>query len=324
MDLEFIILSAILGLVSSVAGGFWGLGCGWLVVPGLLLLPGEISQPVAAGACMMQLLPSTFLTVRKQFRTIGWKKNSWGLKAALPLCGFSFVGGFFGRHAGDGIEALTGGRIAHQYLYVALLFYILWKTIGSNKNQREADATPGDIKFRPVAIIGLFEGVVASLLGIGGGTLNRPVMRNVLRIPEESTAKIGRLGVFVTALSGTIGYSINNPQLGQMTSIAGAIAVGGIIGFPVGAAVHAKLINAGKGHLAEKSFALVVGLVLASIIFKLAGFESIGRLIMAGSGLFLIILIGYAWYISTLKIKVQQTPRVWSQKSFAKALRSLL
>ncbi len=304
VDITFIILSATLGLISSIAGGFWGLGCGWLVVPGLLLLPGEISQPVAVGACMMQLLPSTFLTVRKQFRSIGWHKSSWGLKAALPLCGFSFVGGFFGRFIGDGIESLTGGRTFHQYLYVALLLYIFWKTLSASSATNSKSAVASDIKFKPVAFIGFFGGIIASVLGIGGGTVNRPIMRNFLRIPEETTAKIGRLSVFVTALSGTIGYSINNPQLGQMTSIAGAIAIGGIIGFPIGSAVHSKVVAAGKDYLAERSFCAIVGLVLTSVIFKIAGSEMTGRIIMAGSGMCLIILIAYGWHVSRCQLKM--------------------
>ncbi|MFA7186488.1 MAG: sulfite exporter TauE/SafE family protein, partial [Victivallales bacterium] len=178
-------LAPLVGFVAMLAGGFWGLGGGWFIVPALLTL--GVDNQVAVGASLLQMLPSTFLTVMHQLKSIGWGKNSWGLHVALPLCGMAFVGGFFGRPVGVFLQELFNSRKPHQCVYLILLGFILYKTL-SHKPEKKSDVSSANTVpgIGPVktGIVGFLVGVLSSLLGIGGGTITRPVMKNHLRVPE--------------------------------------------------------------------------------------------------------------------------------------------
>ncbi|MDD5696980.1 MAG: sulfite exporter TauE/SafE family protein [Victivallaceae bacterium] len=288
-------LAPLVGFVAMLAGGFWGLGGGWFAVPVLLTL--GISNPVAAGASLLQMIPSTFLTVVRQFRSIGWGKNSWGLTVALPLCGMAFLGGFFGRPAGALIQEMFHSRKPHQCLYLILLGFILYKTL-RHKSPAPADpVAPRTVSVTSTAVTGVtgfLVGVLSSLLGIGGGTITRPVMLSYLQVPEVFTGKIARLAVFITAVSGTASYllqiqSFKPGDPGTDSLLLGLLmAAGGFIGFPVGAWLHGKVIMSGHAEKAARSFSYVVVLVLASLFCKIIDWIVTSQVIILICGLFLL------------------------------------
>jgi hypothetical protein len=289
-------LAPLVGFVAMLAGGFWGLGGGWFVVPALMTL--GISNPVAVGASLLQMLPSTFLTVLHQFKSIGWGKKSWGLHVALPLCGMAFLGGFFGRPVGVFLEELaSGSRKPHQCIYLLLLGFILYKTL-SHKPKKNSDPSNADPlpEASPVktGIVGFLVGVLSSLLGIGGGTITRPIMKTYLHVPEIFTGKIARLAVFITALSGTTSYLMQIETLklgdpGTDSLILGLLmSAGGFIGFPFGAWLHSKVVKSGHDEKAARSFAYVVIMVLLSLFFKIIDLVIISQIIILICGLFLL------------------------------------
>lgn len=293
MDLTFIIFSSLLGFVAAMSGGFWGLGGGWLIVPSLMLM-GK-GQPVAAAASLMQMIPAALLPVCRQLPKMGWKEKGWGRNVALPLCSGIFIGGFFGRPVGDWIEIFFDrGRQPHQLLYIILLLFILWRTVSAKEGQ---GSDLQETQPQPVltAIAGIFNGVISSLLGIGGGTVNRPLLRSVLKVPEANTGQICRLAVLVTAVSGTVGYAVGNDQIMESFTIACGISLGGFLGFPLGVKMHQIVVDAGKGELAHRSFALVVSIVLAGMVCKVAGWILAAQILLLISGL---TLAGFLTFIT--------------------------
>jgi uncharacterized membrane protein YfcA len=305
MDIQFVILSALIGLAAGVSGGFWGVGGGWLIVPALLLFGIDIK--IAVTASLLQMLPSSFLTVMKQVGKIGWNKKSWGLAVALPLCGMSFVGGFFGKPLGNFIESLFHSRVPHQAFYMVLLLYIFFNIIFSGRKGKGESVGTATVesalsKISLTATTGFFTGVVSSLLGIGGGTITRPVMRSFLRLPEDVTGMIARLAVFIVALSGSLSYvsgisawDSSDPVV-QAIMIAAALASGGMIGFSIGARMHSIVLKADNDLIAHKSFAIIVLLVSFSVACKLSGFLKTGQVILTVSG------IALTFYLVTLTI----------------------
>jgi len=286
-------LAPLIGFSAMLAGGFWGLGGGWFVVPVLLTL--GISSPVAVGASLLQMLPSTFLTVLKQFKSIGWGKNSWGLNIALPMCGMAFIGGFFGRPLGVFMQEYFNSRKPHQCIYLLLLGFILYKTF----THKPKEKSPGEEhvpESSPVTtgIIGYIVGVLSSLLGIGGGTITRPIMKSYLHVPEIFTGKIARLAVFTTALAGATSYLMQIETLkigdpGTDSLILGLLmASGGFIGFPLGAWLHSKVVVSGHDEKAAHSFSYVVILVILSLFFKIINQVAISQIIILICGVFLL------------------------------------
>lgn len=286
-------LAPLVGFSAMLAGGFWGLGGGWFVVPVLLTL--GISSPVAVGASLLQMLPSTFLTVLKQFKSIGWGKNSWGLNIALPICGMAFIGGFFGRPVGVLLYDYFDSRKPHQCIYLLLLGFILYKTF-THKTKVKSSEENLIPESSPVktGIIGFMVGVLSSLLGIGGGTITRPIMKSYLHVPEVFTGKIARLAVFTTALAGTTSYLMQIETLkigdpGTDSLILGLLmASGGFIGFPLGAWLHGKVVKSGHEEKAAYSFSYVVMLVILSLSFKIINQVVISQIIILICGVFLL------------------------------------
>ncbi len=289
-------LAPLVGFTAMIAGGFWGLGGGWFVVPTLLTL--GIDNSVAVGASLLQMLPSTFLTVLRQFKSIGWGKKSWGVNIALPMCGMAFIGGFFGRPVGVFLQDFFNSRKPHQCIYLVLLGFILYKTFSYKEASRTpalsgAETIPGASPAK-TGIIGFTVGVLSSLLGIGGGTITRPIMKSYLHVPEIFTGRIARLAVFTTALSGTASYLMQIETLkpgdpGTDSLILGLLmASGGFIGFPLGAWMHSKVVTSGHEEKAAHSFSYVIILVLLSLFFKIINQVGIGQVIILICGLFLL------------------------------------
>ena len=303
LSATYIALISLAGLIAGISGGFWGIGGGWLILPALLLM--GVPHEVAVPACLLQMVPSSAPTVFRQFSKIGWAKNGWGWKVALPLSGMSFIGGFLGKPAGILLENIFGSRTPHQLFYMALLVYVFFNTIMSGKVDKDQHE-PLE-KWKPRLKLTMFSGfstgVASALLGIGGGTINRPVMKSVLLVPEKPAGMIARLSVFVTAFSGCCSYFIgaggwNKESPAMQALIIGIIlSAGGIIGFPAGSRMHAMVLHSGGSLTAHRSFAWLALFISISLACKLCGVMLAGQIILIASGVLLTAyLIGITYF----------------------------
>ncbi|OGV37048.1 MAG: hypothetical protein A2X48_04350 [Lentisphaerae bacterium GWF2_49_21] len=303
MDPLFSILIVVIGFVASVSGGFWGLGGGWFILPCLFLA--NIDVRIAVGACLLQMIPSTFPTVLRQFGDIGWKKGGWGMVVAVPLCIACTVGGLLGDPAGVLLEKLFESRKLHQSLYLLLLawvLYDLYKQSGVDLAANEKNDKP--LNKMPQTLIGGFvTGLVSGFLGIGGGSLTRPLMTSVLKMPEKQTGQIARLAILVTAIAGSLPYLLTSEgEIRNKMLIVGALlTVGGIVGFSIGAKMHSVVLKAGKDQTARKSFGLIVVMVMAGLICKLMEMIHTGQVIMIISGVFMLT------YLSIITFKCRES-----------------
>ncbi|OGV50545.1 MAG: hypothetical protein A2X49_04885 [Lentisphaerae bacterium GWF2_52_8] len=285
MEWLMYIIAAIVGFIAMVSGGFWGLGGGWLIVPCLLLM--GVPLPVAVAASLLQMIASSFYTVLRQFPHIGWEKGGWGWTVAVPLSISSFIGALFGAPLSNLMERVFHSHLPHQCFYIVILGWILIKFLSNDDNA--ADNKPSMSVAKSITIIsvaGYFIGVLAALLGIGGGSMTRPLMRLVVNVPEKTTAQIARLSFFLTALSGSVPYLCDTTMpYSYVAGIAVMLSIGGMIGFPLGAKMHHIVLSAGKQAFADKGFAMVLGIVIFSIICKITGIVLVGRIAIIFSGL---------------------------------------
>ncbi|UDQ99145.1 sulfite exporter TauE/SafE family protein [Lentisphaerota bacterium WC36G] len=296
----------LIGFTAMLAGGFWGLGGGWYIVPALLAL--GVNRDIAATASLLQMCGSTFLTVAKQFKSIGWRRGEIGLTVALPLCGMAFIGGFFGKGLSSFIIETLGWIFFDKVLFISLMLWISYKSFMVNEKHINAVE---EFHNRPfiVTSAGATVGVLSSFLGIGGGTLNRPLLTNVLHLKEKYTGKICRLAVFVTALSGSIGYlflSDNGSISINLSSNAKAalnyavfLVIGGSIGYPIGAVLHSYTVKAKNDHNVSRSFSIIALTVAVALLFRTFNLEKISLYIVIGCGIMIVIYL----IIQTLKNK---------------------
>lgn len=280
-----------IGFTAMLAGGFWGMGGGWYIVPALLIT--GVDKNIAVPASLLQMCGSTFLTVIKQFKSIGWKRGEIGLLVALPLCTTAFIGGFFGNSLQGFVNNDLQWPLFDEILFIILMLWIAYNSFKINK-EHLAKNTNFKNKLLLVVIAGFIVGILSAFLGIGGGTLNRPLLTNVLHIKEEYTGKICRLAVFVTATSGSFGYLfLNKSGISMHLSdpaksalyCAFFLVIGGGIGYPLGAFLHSYTVKAKNDHNVSKSFsgiALIVGISL--FLKNILHLEYFSRILLLNCG----------------------------------------
>ena len=58
-------------------------------------------------------------------------------------------------------------------------------------------------------VTGFFGGVISSLLGIGGGIINVPVMNRLMKVPVKATIATSSLLLCFTTMTGSLIYAFN-------------------------------------------------------------------------------------------------------------------
>jgi len=112
MDLTMIVLLLIIGLVSGIASGVFGIGGGVLIVPGLVYLLG-FSQHEATGMSLAILLPPVGLAAVIEY----YRHGSVDLKAALVVAAALLVGAWLG--------AVFANHLKGHYLRLAFGVFVM-------------------------------------------------------------------------------------------------------------------------------------------------------------------------------------------------------
>ena len=89
-----VVLGPLVGLLGMFAGGYWGIGCGWLVVPSMLIM--GLTPMEAVGIGLLQMVPSVLPTAIKTTPAIGWGRRSLGNALVLPMAAGAFLASFSG------------------------------------------------------------------------------------------------------------------------------------------------------------------------------------------------------------------------------------
>lgn len=293
MNTSFYIFGPIIGFIGMMSGGYWGVGCGWIVVPTMLILGCEPIQAVGIG--LLQMVPSTIITVSKQAPQIGWKKGELGRSLAIPIGLGAGLCSLFGKSINKKLIELTGDATWLQWMLIVIIGIIIFQTLAGKTacyNDEIPEITPA--KSRIALVMGLVTGIVSSMLGVGGGLLIRPLLTTGFRIPEYYTSRIVRLLVLVTTVTGGATYLISQNGFDRhVFAISMLVAVGGIFGFPLGAKLHSIIYDNGYAQHIHKSFAIVACAILVNTALNMFGHREISRYLMlcVASGLVLYLAV---------------------------------
>ena len=91
MSVNLVMLLLLIGFLSGIVSGLFGIGGGVLIVPGLILLAG-FSQHAAIGTSLAILLPPVGLAAVIEY----YRHGNVNIAAALIVAGALFVGGWLG------------------------------------------------------------------------------------------------------------------------------------------------------------------------------------------------------------------------------------
>jgi len=178
------------GLAAGLIAGVFGVGGGILIVPGLRWAA-RMEQRRAHGTSLAAMVP---LTIAGVGTYVAGGHVDWPAAAALT------AGALVGAWTGAGLLARVRTRTLTLAFVAALVLSAVRMLLGGAAVRADGVSLAGAAV---LAGVGLLAGVLAGLLGIGGGVIMVPVMTLAFGLPPV-VAKGTSLAVIVpTAIVGT-------------------------------------------------------------------------------------------------------------------------
>ncbi|MBD3803869.1 MAG: sulfite exporter TauE/SafE family protein, partial [Thioclava sp.] len=267
-------LGGIVGLLS----GLFGVGGGFLITPLLFFIGIPPSVAVATGA--NQVVASSVSGVLAQL-----KRKAVDIPMGLVL----LVGGILGSAGGIWVFNLLTqlGQIdlAVQLCYVVFLGLIgllmLQEAVRTLQKQRKGTSVrkkrvqhtwvhklPFKLKFRasglyisviPPLLVGISVGVLAAIMGVGGGFIMVPAMIYLLNMPTKVVIGTSLFQILFVSAFTTLMHAITNQTVDVMLALL--LIVGGVVGAQIGSRLGARL----KAEQLRILLALLVIIVAAKL-----------------------------------------------------------
>ena len=266
-----------LGGLVGILSGMFGVGGGFLMTPLLFFI--GIPPAVAVATEANQIVASSFSGVLAHLR-----RKTVDLRMGTVL----LIGGLVG--AALGVQIFTALRAIGQVDLLVRLSYVLFLgIIGSlmfveslnairktksgvapkRKKHNWVHNLPFKMKFRtsglyisviPPIMVGVFVGILAAIMGVGGGFILVPAMIYLLGMPTKVVIGTSLFQIiFVTGFT-TLMHATTNYTVDMMLAVL--LLVGGVIGAQIGTRIGVKL-------KAEQLRILLAAMVLA-VCIKLA------------------------------------------------------
>lgn len=273
MSVNMLVLLAMGGAVGFLSGMF-GVGGGFLITP--LLIFYNIPPAIAVATGANQVIASSFSGALAHF-----KRGSLDVKLGGVLLAGGVVGSSVGIYIFAYLRRLGQLDLIVSLLYVAFLGSVgglmLVESINAIRRSRGGAAVslrrPGQhnwihrlplkMRFRssklfvsiiPVLAIGAIIGILASIMGVGGGFIMVPALIYLLKVPTNVVIGTSLFQIIFVAAFTTVVHSTANQTVDVV--LAFLLMVGGVAGAQYGARVGQKL----RG---EQLRALLAALVLA-------------------------------------------------------------
>jgi hypothetical protein len=266
-----------LGGLVGVLSGMFGVGGGFLMTP--LLFFAGIPPAVAVATGTNQIVASSFSAVLAHFR-----RRAVDLRMGTVL----LIGGLFG--AAFGVMLFNHLKALGQVDLLVTLFYVVFLGIigalmfveslrAINRTRKGGRATPRKkhnwiqklpfkVRFRtsglyisviPPLLVGVAVGVLAAIMGVGGGFIMVPAMIYLLGMPTKvvvgtSLFQIIFVTAFTTMLHATTNYTVD-------VVLAVLLLVGGVIGAQFGTVIGTRL--------KAEQLRILLAIMVLGVCFKL-------------------------------------------------------
>ncbi len=275
-----------LGLAVGLLSGLFGVGGGFLMTP--LLIMFGIPSTVAAATDSNQIVAASTSGTYAH-----WKVGNVDFKMGIYLLVGGFLGGLVGVQAIKILHAMGNADFVIKMTYVLMLgivgTYMFIESLQSMKKikgeqvekvKEEKESVVGRfLKSLPMQthfeksgithsvfvpiFLGAFVGVLAAIMGVGGGFLMVPIMVYMLRMPMHVVVGTSLFQILFTCIEVTFLQAYTNHSVDFILAVL--LLLGSTIGAQVGAVFGRKL-------KADQLKILLAGIVLAvtvKIIFEL-------------------------------------------------------
>ena len=203
----FIVACLGIGLLAGLMSGLFGVGGGTVIVP-LLVLILKFDQRLAAGTSLAAIVPTATVGVISYavHGSVDWI-------AALLLAAGAIVGAQIGSYLLPRvpITALRWGFVAFLGAVIVTLFLVV--------PSRDAVLVLDALTVVGLLALGVVTGILAGLLGVGGGIIVVPALMLVFGTSDLVAKGTSLLMMIPTAVSGTVG----NVRRGNVDLVAAAL-----------------------------------------------------------------------------------------------------
>ncbi len=241
-----------LGISIGFISGFFGIGGGGVLVPILMACGYSIKE--AIGISVMQMV---FSSLMGSF--INYKNNLLKLNSGIYLG----LGGAFGGFISGFILKFIPETLLISAFCTMLLFAI-YRFFKAPQNPEKENTLPNHYYF----FIGVFVGMVAISLGVGGAIFLVPIMVGIFHIDIKKAVSMGLFFVAFSSISGFISMSLN-----------------GLINYKIGLIVGtSSLLGAYMGaktsHKTDKKIQKKLSLVLYIIMFCIITYKLVQKILI--------------------------------------------
>lgn len=261
------ILLLIIGILTGILAGLFGIGGGVLFTPVLFFIFSgmtEVQNPVAwtIGTSLFCTFAAAFSSSVKQFQ----QHNSF-IREGVMIGLFGAIGVYFGK-----LIVTSPYYTAEIFVIVfsALLLFVAFKFISRGRIRPEKEVDEIRVGKRTSLVTGGIGGFVASIAGVGGGIVVVPILNLWYSIPMAKSVSVSSLAVLIISFSGWMQYaflsgiadttrawSIGYVDFGTgLPLIIGAL-IGGVLGVMI-----AKKVNQRKVQILFAIFTGVMAVVL--------------------------------------------------------------
>jgi len=280
----------ILGLGVGIIGGFFGMGGGWMVTPGLNIL--GFPMAFAIGTDISHMAGNSLISTMRHAK-FGNVDYRLGLIMTIgTVCGFET-----GAQMIMWLERIGKVDVAVRSGYLALLALIAWLVFADiskrKRKDREARAAgksldalatgiewhrtfhkiriPPVIHFKKAGIrcsawlpisVSFMTGWLAGILGIGGGLIRMPALIYLIGCPTHIAVGTDLFEVVISALYGCASYTYK----GRTELVAAMIM---LVGASIGAQIGSVATKYVRGYGIRVFFGIAVVGCGVSIAFKL-------------------------------------------------------
>jgi uncharacterized membrane protein YfcA len=278
-----ILLPIGLGLIVGLLSGLFGVGGGFLMTPLLIML--GIPSTVAAATDSNQIVAASTSGTYAH-----WKVGNVDFKMGFYLLVGGFVGGLVGVQFIKILRAMGNADVVIKITYVLMLgivgAYMFIESLSSMKKKKTEEVTAvkeskiaAFLKSLPLQthfqksgvthsalvpiVLGAFVGILAAIMGVGGGFLMVPVMFYILRMPMHVIVGTSLFQILFTCIEVTFLQSYTNHTVDF--TLAVLLLVGSTIGAQAGAIFGRKL----KGEQLKILLAAIVLAVTVKMVFDI-------------------------------------------------------
>ena len=242
MNLEL----AIFGIITGFTSGFFGIGGGTILVP-LLLATGFVMKEAVAISIMQMIFSSIYGSF------LNAKKAKDVVKDGTILGIGGSIGGVI---SGYLVPSLSNEFL--QYLFIVILIFSIVKIFLSPAAQTDNKQVESTIV---LLLVGVFIGILAMSIGVGGSILLTPILVGYLRYDLKAATALGLFFVIFSSIAGFISTAYN----GNMLFLEGAnVGIGSLIGVYFGIKVKDMVKST-----SYKNYVLLLNiLVLIIMLYK--------------------------------------------------------